>query len=207
MMMAQQPPQQQALPYGQLNSAAPISDDYIGVLLRIEGVPNLVVVNLLDSGTCNVDGLRRSCANGQIKTAQDLGFGNRTELLDGFPAKVRFVRPFPTSSAVLYWMERYRPSDTIFQIDNPLLWAQLSAQSYIPTSNPRPIQVRNVYVKYTPPPGPLPHPHTPPPGPLPHPGPQRLCQARHHLDAQPAAGDEKGRKRVHEHGKQPAPPR
>ena len=93
-MLAQQPPSQQlpsAVPYGQLNNAAPISDDYIGVLLRIEGVPDVVVINLLQSGNCNVDGLRRACANGQAKTALDLGLGNRTDLLDGFPAKVRNV--------------------------------------------------------------------------------------------------------------------
>ena len=74
-----------------LNNNAPISDDYIGVLLRIEGTPDQVVVPLLSSGNCNVDGLRRACANGQAKTALDLGLGNRTELLDGFPGKVREV--------------------------------------------------------------------------------------------------------------------
>ena len=73
-----------------LNSSQPTSDDTIGVLLRIEGTPEDVVVSLLSSGTCNVEGLRRHCANGQDTTAKELGLGNRN-LLDGFPGKVREV--------------------------------------------------------------------------------------------------------------------
>ena len=74
-----------------LNNAAPVSDDYIGALLRIEGVPDSVVIPLLQSSNCNVEGLRNACANGQQKTALDLGLGNRTDQLDGFPGKVREV--------------------------------------------------------------------------------------------------------------------
>ena len=73
-----------------LNNSQPTSDDTIGVLLRIEGAPEEVVLSLLSSGTCNVEGLRRHCANGQDKTTKELGLSNRS-LLDGFPSKVREV--------------------------------------------------------------------------------------------------------------------
>ena len=37
------------------------SDDYIGALLRIEGVPDNVVTALHSKEVCNVDGLRKQC--------------------------------------------------------------------------------------------------------------------------------------------------
>ena len=86
-----------------LNNSQPTSDDTIGVLLRIEGTPEDVVVSLFSSGTCNVEGLRRHCANGQDKTAKELGLGNRN-LLDGFPGKVRevFIKMGIISTPVCY---------------------------------------------------------------------------------------------------------
>ena len=63
-----------------------IGDDYLGALLRVQGVPNDVVNGLLKSNSCNVDGLRQQMTGSQGKCAKKLGIN--VDLLDGLPHKV-----------------------------------------------------------------------------------------------------------------------
>lgn len=68
-----------------------ISDDYLGALLRVQGAPNDVIVSLLKSSSCNVEGLRSYTAMTQGKCAKKLAIN--ADLLDGLPHKVCLCMP------------------------------------------------------------------------------------------------------------------
>ena len=65
-----------------------LNDDYLGALLRVQGVPNEVVVSLLKTNNCNIIGLRSVLGVSQGKCAKKIGIN--VDLLDGLPHKVRF---------------------------------------------------------------------------------------------------------------------
>jgi hypothetical protein len=68
------------------NKANKLNDDYLGALLRVQGVPNEVVICLLKTNNCNVDGLRSVLNLSQGKCAKKLAIN--VDLLDGLPHKV-----------------------------------------------------------------------------------------------------------------------
>ena len=66
--------------------AGKIGDDYVGALLKQEGVPQNVIISLLKVSACNVEGLRRYISVSQRRAATKLDLP--IEDLDGFPRKV-----------------------------------------------------------------------------------------------------------------------
>lgn len=66
-----------------------LNDDYVGALLRVQGVPNDVVNSLLKTNYCNVDGLRLLLGQSQAKSAKKVGIN--VDLLDGLPHKVSSI--------------------------------------------------------------------------------------------------------------------
>lgn len=69
-----------------VNAKSKLNDDYLGALLRVQGVPNDVVISLLKTNNCNVIGLRSILNLSQGKCAKKLGIN--VDLLDGLPHKV-----------------------------------------------------------------------------------------------------------------------
>ena len=67
---------------------AKLNDDYLGALLRVQGVPNDVVICLLKTNNCNVSGLRSVFGHSQGYAAKKLSIN--VDLLDGLPQKVNF---------------------------------------------------------------------------------------------------------------------
>ena len=65
---------------------AKLNDDYLGALLRVQGVPNDVVICLLKTNNCNVSGLRSVLSHSQGHAAKKLSIN--VDLLDGLPQKV-----------------------------------------------------------------------------------------------------------------------
>ena len=65
---------------------AKLNDDYLGALLRVQGVPNDVVICLLKANNCNVSGLRSVLSHSQGHAAKKLSIN--VDLLDGLPQKV-----------------------------------------------------------------------------------------------------------------------
>ena len=65
---------------------AKLNDDYLGALLRVQGVPDDVVICLLKTNNWNVSGLRSVLSHSQGHAAKKLSIN--VDLLDGLPQKV-----------------------------------------------------------------------------------------------------------------------
>lgn len=72
-----------------VNNKTKLNDDYLGALLRVQGVPNEVVVSLLKTNNCNIVGMRSVLNLSQGKCAKKLTIN--IDLLDGLPHKVTFL--------------------------------------------------------------------------------------------------------------------
>ena len=77
------------LQYSNMVAKTKLNDDYVGALLRVQGVPNDVVNNLLKTNYCNVEGLRTLLGQSQAKCAKKVGIN--VDLLDGLPHKVSLI--------------------------------------------------------------------------------------------------------------------